>query len=88
MTSLTFSPVISRLTAVLYVNLRDLKLYFALSPNAIDFSICDAVSSFQINDFTDGKVFEEGRIVAFSAGELNEKGFGKDFRNNWYGKKS
>ena len=40
-----------------------------------------------MNDFTDGKVFEEGRIVAFSAGELNEKGFGKDFRNNWYGKK-
>ena len=58
------------------------------SPNAIDFSICDGVSSFKINDFTDGKVFEEGRIVAFSAGELNAKGFGKDFTNNWNGKKS
>ena len=46
------------------------------------------MSSFKINDFSDGQVFEQGRVVAFSAGELNAQGFGKDFTNNWYGKKS
>ena len=63
-------------------------IIFCLSPNAIDFSVCDAISSFKINDFTDEKVFEEGRIVAFSAGELNAKGFGKDFTNNRNGEKT
>ena len=71
----------------LYKPLRS-KIIFCLSPNAIDFSVCEDVSSFKINDFPDGQVFEEGRISAFSAGELNAQGFGKDFTNNWYGKKS
>ena len=67
-------------------NLRQsqiLNIYF--SPDAIDFSVCNAVQSFKIDEFKDRKVFEEGLIVAFSAGELNAQGFGKERTNNWNG---
>ena len=60
-------------------------IYTHFSPDAIDFSLCDAVHSFEIDEFKDGKVFEEGHIVALSAGELNAQGFGKERTNNWNG---
>ena len=61
----------------------NIEVYF--SPCSIDFSVCDAVPSFEIDSFKDGNVFEQGRIVAFSAGELNAQGFGKERTNNWNG---
>ena len=60
-------------------------IYIHFSPDAIDFSLCDAVHSFEIDQFQSGKVFEDGLIVAFSAGELNAQGFGKERTNNWNG---
>ena len=69
-----------------HVSLERLSIiYIHFSPDAIDFSVCNAVQSFKIDEFKDGKVFEEGLIVAFSAGELNAQGFGKERTNNWNG---
>lgn len=48
--------------------------------------VCDAVPSFSIGDFPNGKVFKDEKIVAVSAGELNAQGFGRERTNNWNGK--
>ena len=61
------------------------------SPSSIDFSVCDAVPSFAIDDFPNGKVFKDETsccrtTVALSAGELNAQGFGRERTNNWNGK--